>query len=87
MTLRQLVEMERGRMAPEKVRSRQAAALLAMFANVHRDPRKSRAASADDYDPYAREDDRAGGGMVVTEENWQTFIDSFTGGRKSCDTC
>jgi len=76
-------------MAPEKVRSRQAATLLAMVANVHRDPRKTRAASADDYDPYAAEDGPAPGGrgMVVTEENWQTFIDSFTGGRQSCESC
>lgn len=71
-------------MGPERVRSRQAALLLALLANVHRDPRRGRKAKPEDFDPYpdaGRRRRRTG--MKVTAENWDTFVRAFTeGGRR-----
>jgi len=42
-------------MRMERVPAQQRAALLAMFANAHRDPRKGRPLRLEDFDPYARQ--------------------------------
>ena len=72
-------------MGPEKVRSRQAATLIALLVNVHRDPKKSRSVKAADFDPYDTPAARRQTGTKVTQENWNWFVRSFTGGRR-CDT-
>lgn len=75
--------MAEGRLGPERVRSRQAAMLLAWYANVHRDRRRSRKAKPEDFDPYDTAARRRRTGMKVTRENWDWFVKAFTrGGRR-----
>jgi len=75
--------MAEGRLGPERVRSQQAALLLAWYINVHRDPRRGRKARAEDFDPYDSSARRRRTGMKVTRENWDTFVRAFTeGGRR-----
>jgi len=71
-------------MGPEKVRSWQAATLIALLANVHCDPRKSRKYRAEDFDPYDAKPRRQAG-VKVTAENWDWFVNSFTQGGRRCD--
>jgi len=70
--------MTRGRQDPEKVRSWQAATLIALLANVHRDPKKSRKYRPEDFDPYGARPNRSS--FKVTEENWDRFVNFFAGG-------
>ena len=74
--------MAEGRMGPERVRSRQTATLLALFANVHRDPRRSRKVRPEDFDPYPATARRRRTGWKVTRENWDGFVKAFTGVKK-----
>jgi len=69
-------------MGPEKVRSWQAATLIALLANVHRDPRKSRKYRAGDFDPYDTKPRRTG--TKITRENWDWFVKAFTQGGRRC---
>lgn len=39
-------------MGPQRAQAGQMAALLAMFANVHRDPKRPRTFKAADFNPY-----------------------------------
>ena len=71
--------MAKGRMGPEKVRSCQMATLIALLANVHRDPKKHRAYRPEDFDPYATRP-RKPSSFKVTRENWDRFINAFVGG-------
>lgn len=52
MTLRELVAMAEGR---EKSESRRQSWLMCLIANIHRDPRKSRAKKPKDFDPFSEE--------------------------------
>jgi len=72
--------MAEGRLGPERVRSRQAALLLALLSNVHRDRRRSRKARPEDFDLYDSAARRRQSGMKVTRENWDTFVRVFTQG-------
>jgi len=56
-------------MRPERVRSWQAAALLALLANVHRDPRRGRRLRIEDFDPYATPSRQ--GGLPLTRATIQ----------------
>ena len=71
-------------MGPEKVRSWQAATLIALLANVHRDPRKGRRMRPEDFDPYGS-GPRRQTGVKVTAENWDWFVKAFTQGDRRCD--
>lgn len=56
--------------------------LLAMLANVNRDPKRSRTFRPDDFDPHARKDRSA---AVVKGKNFDilklVFVDARTGGK------
>ena len=74
-----------GRIAAEKVRSRQAATLIALLANAHRDPKKGRTYRIEDFDPYSCAARRRQTGMKVTVENWDAFVNAFVQGGRRCD--
>jgi len=68
--------MAKGRLGPEKVRSWQTATLIALLANVHRDPKKSRAYRPENFDPYDTRPPRQRG-TKLTKENWEWFAKHF----------
>lgn len=55
------------------------AALMALIANCHRDPKKGRAFRATDFHPSARREDK---GLLVTKENIGLMKDAFNKGFK-----
>jgi len=56
------------------------AALLAMLANCHRDPKRSRAFRPMDFHPHER---RRRGGVPITTENLALLRRAFVKGRQS----
>ena len=63
LTLRELLEMAEGR---ARERWTHTSWLLAMMANVNRDPKRSRVFHPDDFNPYARRRPR---GIPITAGN------------------
>ena len=59
-------------------------AILALIANVHRDPKKTRAFRPSDFDPYERQHCGRGEVIEVTCDNIETLKQAFTTGRKGC---
>jgi hypothetical protein len=55
-------------------------ALLAMLANTHRDPKKSRAWRPEDFDPHTRSG--RGEAIEVNRETVGLMREAFTGGTK-----
>jgi len=58
--------------------------LLALLANVNRDPRRTRAFKPADFNPYEAE--RPAGGIPITKKNLrllkQAFVDRKKGGKR-----
>ncbi|OHB56828.1 MAG: hypothetical protein A2Y07_06870 [Planctomycetes bacterium GWF2_50_10] len=55
-------------------------ALMALIANVNRDPKKTRAFKPSDFDPYA---DKKQGRIVVNKENISVLRNLFIGGTQN----
>ena len=58
-----------------------ASALMALLANVNRDPKKGRAFRPSDFDPYTEKDGRREA-IVVDKENIGSLKRAFTGAAK-----
>ena len=58
-----------------------SSALMALLANVNRDPKKGRAFRPSDFDPYTERDARPGA-IVVDKENIGLLKQAFTGTAK-----
>ena len=80
MTLRELVWMAEAR---SRAAWAHTSSLLAMLANVNRDPKRSRAFRPDDFDPHSPERSRRA--AVVKGKNFDilkmVFVDAHTGGK------
>jgi hypothetical protein len=82
LTLRQLVWMAEG---GDRAAWARLAVLLALLANCHRDPKKGRAVTADDMDPYALADGRRRTGTIdaSTPEGLAMMREAFSGFKTS----
>jgi len=63
------------------MRWRHTSSVLAMIANVNRDPKKSNAFEPADFDPHHAKGE-SGNAVKVTKENMAEFRDAFKGTRK-----
>lgn len=69
--------MADGCMGLKRAQSAQMAALLAMFANVHRNPKRSRVFQLADFDPYCARGARRKKGLPVTPETLASLRRAF----------
>ena len=74
LTLRQLLWMAEGL---GRERWGHTSLICAMFANAHRDPKRTRPFKPSDFDPYARQDRRER--VVAGEETLEMLKEAFTG--------
>ena len=81
MTLRQLAIAAEGRGRSEWSHT---SSILAMLANTHRDPKKGRALTPADFDPY-RTADRPRKGVAIHKGNIGLLIKAFTDGKTKRD--
>ena len=76
LTLRELLDMAEG---VDRQAWGHTSCLLAMIANVNRDPKKGRARRPSDYNPYARRRPR---GIAITKDNIRLLKSLWVDGRQ-----
>ncbi len=62
----------------------QTASLMALIANVNRDPKKTRAFTVSDFDPFAAKNVK---GTVIDKDNIELLRNFFTGDKNHENRC